>query len=64
MRPLGYELTGPSFASPRGSQTCRSRLIDCLGHHGAFRAVSAVTPRFVHKSIHNTHADVGSIGWQ
>jgi hypothetical protein len=35
-----------------------------LGHHGAFRAVSAVTPRFVHKSVHNTHADVGSIGWQ
>jgi hypothetical protein len=41
MRPLGYELTGPSFASPRGSQTCRSRLIDCLDT----TARSAPSPR-------------------
>jgi hypothetical protein len=59
--PLGYELTGCRLPSPRESQTRRSRSIARPGHRAAFHAISAVSPRFVHKSVHNIAADVGQI---
>ena len=50
-RSLGYELTGRNLQSPRGSQTHRSRDVARPNHRTALHTISAVAPRFVHKSV-------------
>ena len=52
MRPLGYERTGRSLPQHLGSQTLRSPSIARPTHHVLLHAISAVAPRFVHKSVH------------
>jgi hypothetical protein len=52
MRPLG-EPTGRRPKSPSPSHLRRSRLIARPSHRAASQAIAAVTPRFVHKSVHN-----------
>src|SRR6476646_8029828 len=46
-----YRLTGRNLQSPRGSQTHRSRAVARPNHHTALHTISAVAPRFVHKSV-------------
>jgi hypothetical protein len=60
LRPLGYEPTGSGLAWPPGSQTCRSRSTARPSHHGASHVISAVAPRFVHKSVHNLRRQLPS----
>jgi hypothetical protein len=56
LRPLRYELAGDSFTSIPTSQTSRSPPTADLCHRGAFHTISAVAPRFVHKSVHTATA--------
>ena len=50
----GYELTSRRLNSLRGSHARRSRPITRRSHTAASLPISAVSPRFVHKSVHNT----------
>jgi hypothetical protein len=55
-RPLGYEPTSRRLQSPVRSQRRRSRGIARRSHHAVSHWIAAVTPRFVHKSVHNTRS--------
>ena len=51
---LGYELASPGFPESRVSQTYSSRAITHPIRAAAYHAIPSVSPRFVHKSVHNT----------